>query len=63
MSLVKTLKIQIGDSLSTDWLDSLGDQKTVTVIFSDMNVASKDVVEGYQVVTIIIDIPSTSVSK
>lgn len=55
--------IQLGDSNSTDWTESEGDQKTVTMSFGEMNIANKDTVEAGEVVTLIIDFEATSSLK
>lgn len=55
--------IQLGDSNSLDWTDSEGDNKTVTMSFGAMNVASKETVETDQVVTLVVDFEATNSFK
>lgn len=56
-------KIQVGDSLSTDWTSETSDNKTTTTVLSSMNEASKDVIDGKQTTTIVIDFESTDSLK
>lgn len=52
-------KIQVGDSDSSDWTDENNDNKTALFTCSDMNEATKDVVENNQTSTITIDFANT----
>ena len=52
--------IRVGDSDSTDWTDAQGDNKTATVICSDMTVVNKTAVDEGNVSVIEIDFESTS---
>ena len=56
-------KIQVGDSLSTDWTTEANDNKTTTTVLSSMNEASKDIIDGKQTTTVIIDFESTDSLK
>lgn len=53
-------KLQVGDSASTDWTSEANDNKTTSVTCSDMNTVSKDIVEGNQTSTIVIDFDATA---
>ena len=55
-------QIQIGDSYSLDWTGG-SDGKTTTYTCSDMNVTTKEIVEGNQTSTIIIYFESTTSLK
>lgn len=52
-------KIRVGNSASTDWTDEINDNQTTLVTCSDMNEASKDIIENKLTSTITIDIAST----
>ncbi len=52
-------KIQVGDSTSLDWSGE-GDGKTTLFTCTDMNEASKEVVEGGQVVTVLVVFDATT---
>lgn len=56
-------KIQVGDSLSTDWTTEANDNKTTTMVLSSMNEVSKDIIDGKQTTTVIIDFESTDSLK
>ena len=56
-------EIRVGDSNSTDWTDEAGDSKTAVHVCSDMNVASKENVDGKNTSTIVIDFESTASLK
>ena len=56
-------KIQVGDSLSSDWTSETNDGKTTTFECSDVNVVNKENVEGNLTSTITIDFESTNSLK
>ena len=55
-------KVQVGDSYSLDWTGG-SDGKTTTYTCADMNVASKEIVEGNQTSTITLYFESTTSLK
>lgn len=52
-------KLRIGDESSTDWIDGEDDNKTTLFTCADMNETSKEIVEGKQTSTVVIDFEST----
>ncbi len=56
-------KVQMGDSLSTDWEGATPDNKTITTVCSNMNKVSKGIVESAQTTTIEIKFESTTSLK
>lgn len=59
----KNCKVQVGDSSSTDWESETTDNKTTLATCTEMNETTKDIVEGKQTSTIVIDFDNTKSLK